>query len=473
MIHLLVFSFACSAQSTGDEDEITEPLFEITLLGATTSGPPLPGILVAEILADELPKIGIEVNLVKLGVGDVYLSSFAHKRDNKSAHIDGNGNIIGAIPVYEEGGYDVVIWGHHETLDYNPALYYSNAQFSPSSYNFASYDNDEISTLISEYASELDPVERANMAPNIQRIAYDDQPYINIYNTAKLWAYDPSWTSLTPADLLFLETKNIKDGWKDIQHDTRTDIVISHSNDLDTFSPFNSRHFEIEAQYLNPIFPGLYERDIADPYYSFIPVIANALPTWNTENTIATIDINPAAKFSTGKSVTTEDVVNSFHMFMSPAWSVGRYYSILTDHIVTNDSIQIIDSDTIQITLKKPYFLANQLFSVPIFDADEVGTSDAPLGDEDNGYDFNTEAWKFHGAAPFMYDENSPDHGIDTVYDNVKLVANLNYWRGTPKLDSLHFIKYDSRAEILTALENDEVHIDNSYYWLEPSDVEG
>ncbi|MHA2250237.1 MAG: ABC transporter substrate-binding protein [Candidatus Kariarchaeaceae archaeon] len=437
----------------------------------------------AALMAEELPKIGIGIRTHSCTGWDVIgPRTFSHERDDSSAHVDGNGNSVGVIPTYDERGFDLFFVGLSGAIDYNPTSSYSNELFSPDSNNFASYDNDEISALITQYTSELDSARRSLVAPAIQRYMYDDLPYIGIINTAGLWAYDASWTKLTSNDLLFFGTTNAGDWWKDIEHDTKTNLVYAHPYELTEFTPFAIQSY-IASQYLNPIYPGLYERDINDPNLAYQPVIAASLPTWNTEKTVATIDINPAARFSTGEQVTAIDVVNSFHMHMSPAWSVGSYAGLST-YIANNDSVRLVDSDTVEITLNEPYFLAYQLFSVPIFDMTEIGTPSAtfsyggitavgPKGDGENGFDFNTEGWKFHGAGPFTYDEDATGHGIDATAGDVKLVANPDYWRGSPKLNSIQFNKYGSKEAALSDLQGGKIEIIDAEFYLEPGEVEG
>ncbi|MHA2250832.1 MAG: ABC transporter substrate-binding protein, partial [Candidatus Kariarchaeaceae archaeon] len=461
----LIFTLLTSSYSLSDatslETDDTTGVFYISLLSPNTN--PARNAWAA-VVAEELPKAGIGIETHEsLGWDAFGARTFLHERDESSAHYG-----AGRIPLHDEGGYDIFFVGLGGEIDYDPATSYSNRQFSPVSNNFASYDNDDISTLIAQYTSEHDPARRAKIATQIQQMAYDDQPYINIVKTAELWAYDAGWTKLTESDLLFFETTNYADGWKNIEHDTRSDIVYAHPFELEEFSPFVAKSY-IANQYTNPIYPGLYERDPHDSSFAYKPVIAADMPIWDVTHTIATIDINENAKFSTGAAVDVYDVVNSFHMHMTPEISVGNYAD-LTTHILDNDSVRVIDSDTLEITLKAPYYKFNQLFSVPILDKDEIGTPSqmlsyggisaiGPLGDGPDHTDFNTEAWKYHGAGPFTYNEDAMNHGIDAFSGNVKIVANPDYWRGIPKLDSIQFNKYDSKEAAIAALDSGWVQI--------------
>jgi ABC-type transport system substrate-binding protein len=477
VLTILLTNFSSSNLVGAEDSNLPTPLFSLTLL--KTGCCSLQIIDIAPwVVADSLPKIGIGAEVITHEHSTFRPRTYFHPRDDSTAHVDGNGNTVGAIPGYNDGGYDVVFFGFSGAIDYDPTSVYSNVQFSPDSYNIASYDNDEISELINQYTTELDPAERAKIAPQIQKFAYDDQPYIHLFNPVEFWVYDNAWTTLTRNDLLFFGTNNARDRWKDLKHDRVTELVYAYPFELVKFSPFviSSSH---AFQHLNPIYSGLYERDIHNPYFAYAPVIAANLPTWNENKTIATIDINPDAKFSTGASVTAEDVVNSFHMHMTPAvveayknrkgeYLYGGSYDALTRYISSNDSVHLIDSNTLEITLKEATFLANQLFSVPIVDMDEVGTPDNPKA---YYYDFNIEPWKYHGAGPFMYNEGVHNNGIDQ--GSVKLIANQDYWRGTPKLDLIEFRQYGDWEKALKALVDGAVHIIDSEFYAKPKYVEG
>ncbi|MHA2252369.1 MAG: ABC transporter substrate-binding protein [Candidatus Kariarchaeaceae archaeon] len=477
---LALSMLAAGSQNANALVDDPESVFDISLLSPNTN--PARNAWAA-LMAEELPKIGIGIDTHSSTGWDVIgPRTFSHERDDSDSHRDENDAVIGAIPLYDDGGFDIFFVGLSGALDYNPTASYSNVQFSPSSNNFASYDNDEISDLITQYTSELDPAKRALIAPQIQEFAYDDQPYINIINTAGLWTYDAAWTTIQPIDFIYLGTTNKADGWKDMDHPTDDDIVYAHSYELTEFTPFAIQSY-IAAQYLNPIYGGLYERDPADPNNAYAPLMAKDQPTWNEHKNVSTIELRDDVTFSTGVPVTVADVVNSFHMHMSPAWSVANYAG-LTTYIANNDSIRAVNDTHLEITLKTPYFLATQLYSIPIFDMAEIGTPSAtvsyggipavgPLGDGDNGYDFNTNAEKFHGSGPFVYAVD----GIDATAGNVKIEADTDYWNlptgATPNIDTVQFNKYGSKEAALSDLQGGTVHIIDAEFYLEPGEVEG
>jgi ABC-type transport system substrate-binding protein len=326
----------------------------------------------------------------------------------------------------------------------------------------------------------MDPSERAPLAKQIQQIAHEDQPYINIFNSKELWAFDSTWTSLSETDLLMLSTTNYHDSWKDLSHPSETNIAYAHPYELVYFSPFVIFSDSIARQYTNPIYPGLYERDPKDPNNAYAPVMAKSLPTWNDDKTIATIEIRQDMVFSDGETVTVDDIVNSFHMHMTPQWSVA-HYSTLMAHIANYDSVVKINDTHLEITLIDPYFLATELFSVPILDMSEIGTPSAttsygaipavgPKGDGVNGYDFNTDAYRFHGAGPFKYATD----GIDAIAGNVMLERVADYWNGGDgTIETIQFLKYGSKELALSDLQDGLIHVIDSDFNLGIPDIEG
>ncbi|MHA2252941.1 MAG: ABC transporter substrate-binding protein [Candidatus Kariarchaeaceae archaeon] len=356
VVTLFVFLLSLSALSlytASGSNEYPEELFSINI---RDPGKTIYNELFHSI-SDELRKIGITTSYIVEGGWDPYYQIISEDRG-----ADG-------YPKFDDGGYDIFFYNTHNDLEYDPTSSYSNIAFPPMSDNFAFFDNYELSSTITQYTSELDTDARRGFAWDIQSIVFEQQPYISIVNPVNIWAYDSAWSGITGDDFtLLLSTLNLRDGWKDINNPSTKDIVYGHPFEISELGPFSSRSY-IQKQITNPLYPGLYERDP----FEFAPIIANSLPSWNENNTIATIEINSNATFVTGNPVTVDDIVNSFHMHMTPAWSTG-WYNSLVSQIASNDSVIKLDTSHLQITLNQPYFNALQLFSVPILDLDEIGT---------------------------------------------------------------------------------------------------
>ncbi|MHA2250669.1 MAG: ABC transporter substrate-binding protein [Candidatus Kariarchaeaceae archaeon] len=447
ILQFILITPLCIVPTSGSSDQnIPIPVFSLDMLSPDIFVPQL----AATVLSEQLPQIGINVtHRSTSNWRDLDRRTYFNPR------VGNEHNGAGRIPTYDEGGYDIYSAGSVGGIDYDPSVY-SNEEFSPQSVNLASYDNEEISTIISRYVSSHDIEERIAYAYQIQQIANEDQPYIPLHNAGFVCAYDASWKELSESFLLLLSENEIADGWKEITHPNTKNLVYGHREDIIAFNPFEipitSGSYTTGHKFLKPVFSGLYEREPTDLYYSHKSVIAKSMPIWNENKTIATIEIREDARFSTGEPITIDDVVNSFRMHLVPNnYKYDTYnYDYLTKYIASNASIVKINDTHLSIKLKRPYFLANKLFSLAVFDMDEVGVPDDPHGGED-GYDFTDDIRKYHGAGPFEIDS------VDETSLILKKVSN--YWNDEIQLDTIEFKKYDDRETILAALINGEVHI--------------
>ena len=408
----------------------------------------------ANLMQNELPKAGIGVTEhTNAGWDVVGPRTFAYAVEDTSV----------GIPTWEDGGYDMVFIGLSGSLAYDPTGSYSTETLAPAGLNFAYYENTDLDAKIVEYRTNLDATSRSETAKEIQAILYEDQPYIPIVNTAALWASD-SDMALSDKDLLFLGTLNYGDQWKGLSHPTDADLVYAHSYELSEFVPFVQQSY-IAAAYMNTIFTGLYERDVNDANYDYMPVLAASAPVWNDDYTKATVSLNPDAKFSNGNPVTANDVVNTYRMHLTPAIASTLYGDIapFLDAEKGNDSVVAVDDSTVEFYFEDPYFLATGVMSVGVMDMSVIGdVSEVTI----NSTDFNADALTYGiGAGPFMYDN------IDTTNHNVKVVAVENYWNGDVASDSVSFVKKTKEA-VLADLASGAVHIADAQFGLEKGEVE-
>ena len=408
----------------------------------------------ANLMQNELPKAGIGVTEhTNAGWDVVGPRTFAYPVNDTSV----------GIPTWADGGYDMVFIGLSGSLAYDPTGSYSSETLSPAGLNFAYYSNDTVDDLIVEYRTDLDASSRAETAKEIQAILYEDQPYIPIVNTAALWAANEGM-GLDEKDLLFLGTLNYGDQWKGLEHDTDADLVYAHSYELSEFVPFVQQSY-IAAAYMNTIFTGLYERDVTDANYDYMPVLAASDPVWNANYTTATVDLNTNAKFSNNNSVTAWDVVNTYRMHLTPAFASTLNGDIapFLDMTKGNESVEYVDADTVKFHFADPYFQATGVMSLGILDSSVVGNYTSPAAAD---YDYNSNATYYGvGAGPFMYDD------IDTTNSNVKVVAVPGYWNGAVASDSVTFAKSTKEA-VLADLASGDVHIADAQFGLEVGEVE-
>ncbi|MHA2252966.1 MAG: hypothetical protein ACXAD7_21565, partial [Candidatus Kariarchaeaceae archaeon] len=107
-IILVIFSITLLTSGLWLNAEVEEthpgPVFTINLLCPNTD--PARNAWCYEI-SQELPKIGISTNLHSVGWDIISPRTFSHQRDGSATHTDGNGNPVGAIPIHDNGGYDI------------------------------------------------------------------------------------------------------------------------------------------------------------------------------------------------------------------------------------------------------------------------------------------------------------------------------------------------------------------------------
>jgi len=404
------------------------------------------------LIAQQLPKAGITVNNEIVEWDTFGGRTFGY--DVAGDTIDQR--LENGIPLAKDGGYDMNFIGLSGTIDYDPTGSYSKNTINPSCCNFAFYSNPQVENLIKQYTSELNVTKRVPLAKQIQAIIYDEMPYIPIVNTEGLWAYDSQLTAEGQAfdqnDLLMLATLNYGNYWSQISHPSVTDFVYGHTYDLTEYVPFVQQSYAAAA-YMNPIFPGLFERDVNDPNFAYKPALAASMPTPTDNGTTFLVDINPNAKFSNGDPVTAQDVVNTYHMHMAPA-ARSALAGDITSYISKNDSISVVDSDTVKFVFDDPYFGAYGVMSIGVMDENVIGTPSSPAA---FNYTFNESPLTYGiGAGPYQYDT------IEKEESNILLTAVDNWWGGDVGFDSVSFKKYSSTAIVDEAKAGNIQIIDNN-----------
>ncbi|MHA2251396.1 MAG: ABC transporter substrate-binding protein, partial [Candidatus Kariarchaeaceae archaeon] len=451
------------SQAVYAEEGDPNPVFYLTLMAPNTSA----GTNIAPVLLrDTLPQIGIGVtDLLSAGWDMIAPRTFAHPREG-NAH-----NGVGSIPIFDEGGYDLVFIGLSESLDYNPAPSYSNLQFSPDGTNFASYDNQTVSDLINQYSYELDVTNRLDLAKQIQAIVYADQPYINLAHPATLWPFHDD-LEVDDGTLLLLNLGQLGAGWQDMNHLSKSEVLYAHAYETAEFLPLLQSSY-ISQQYLRIVYPGLYVRDPQDQYFSYQPLIAKSMPVFQDNNQVITIELNPEATFSDGSTVSVEDVVNSFNLYLDPdiSYPASEYPPYFRDTIV-----QATDSTHIQLTLNQPadFRILGMIATVPIMKQAQVGIPADYLANSSLLEDFNSRPWNFSGAGPFQFTADGFEFaGTYTKYAKQMVLHKVeNYWNGEVNLDTIEFRYYEYKDPALPYLQDGTIDIADGQFWWWESDVE-
>ncbi len=225
--------------------------------------------------------------------------------------------------------------------------------------------------------------------------------------------------------------------------------------DYDEYSVFTQDSYAT-AQWTSAVYAGLFKRDNAAGR-DWVPDLAAEMPS--KTGLEYTVKLKSGLKFSTGGSLTADDVIFSYKVHVTPSIDTNGYpvYSQYFD----NDSFVKIDDTTVKFTFKKPYAFDVSLLSGAIveqahfkerYDKCVGGDANACVWDAEDGSDAL-------GAGPFMVDS------IDNTNEVVTLVKNPNYWDAeNTKADKIIYTKIAEKAAAVSALAGEDIDIMDSQY---------
>ncbi len=341
IIILLVLSFTPFLYTRGTTE--IEPKFSITILCPNTS-PQRNSI--ANLMAEQLPKIGIGVDYVDLtSWSEIYPRTWGYSDTPP-------------IPSYSAGGYDVLIMGQSFNLDWNPGDIFSTSEWSPSGDNHYQYSNTSLDAAYSNYNDAYLLSERVAYAEEMQAILHDDLPALPIYYGRDICF---AGTNITSLDLtLWSSNGQGMDDWE----------LVPGVTDLRIATPTNFSDSHIYSR-LTPKFTdwdatsyyGLLKREVnTGPYW---PMDPNFALTYDTADGLTwTVELDTDAKWSDGTSITTDDILFSYTSILSPEIE-SPLYSLYSTYL-DNSSIIAVDSDTVQFTLKEQYNFAENLLALSL-----------------------------------------------------------------------------------------------------------
>ncbi len=448
-IFLIISFFLSSANCEGIEPQ--DPFFYLNLLSPYTccANPALYGW--ALLMEEELPKIGIGIDINKLtGWGSIYSRTWEYPVGEQGYH--------DYIPTYEEGGFDIFFVGWSWGLDWDPTGLFDTASIVPAGYNMYQYSNPVYDSVLLQYTSELDVDARIPLAKQLQQILHEDLPTITLIYRRSLFGFSET---LEGYDKLLIATSSLRaENWDDTD-----DHIVKYALpvELSEYNTFVQESY-YDAQWMAAVYGSLYAR--AQDTRFMEPMIADSMPTVSEDSLQFNVTIDAVAKFSNGDPVLAEDVKYTYELHMTPSVASSAYV-YLTSFFESNDSIVVIDDTTIQFNLKQPYFLATSLFSYQIIDKSLV----EPLFIAQGANLFNLKPIETVGGTalvtscgPFILSEYS------TVTSTATLVPNP-YWHGiTPALTQLIFTWIAGKDSAIAELAAGTVDIVDSRYSPVPDD---
>jgi len=121
---------------------------------------------IATLVQDNLRTIGVEVK-VEIYEWAVFISRFVNKLE-----------------------FEALVLGWSTGVDFDAYQVWHSSQTNPEQLNFVGYKNPKVDKLIEQLRQEFDPAKIKAMAGEIQRLIYEDQPYLFLYvpdATAVIW----------------------------------------------------------------------------------------------------------------------------------------------------------------------------------------------------------------------------------------------------------------------------------------------
>ncbi|MHA1851874.1 MAG: ABC transporter substrate-binding protein [Candidatus Heimdallarchaeaceae archaeon] len=415
----------------------TEPFFTINLLL-----PPYSYVKdFGSIVEASLEQLGVEVNAIPRPWGEMLDRTFLYPV----------GQEYNYIPTYDEGGYDILLIGWSWDLHWDPTGVYDTTSIIPNGNNVYQYSNPTFDQTLTEYLTALNTTVQLEKVKALQQILYEDLPSITIIYPSSLFGMKEGLTGIDI--LLFGNSKARYEYWDDPADHNITYAI-----------PFEFFEYNIyvqdcygSGQWMAAIYGGLFAR--SQDSYKYEPLIAKNY-TISADGKDITVDINPETKFSDGNPVTAEDVKYSYQLYMTPFSSFyGKRYKTLCKFFENNDSIEIVDQDTLIFHLKQPYTFPLDLLSYSIIEKAKV----EPL--------ITTYGYDIFYEPPFS--ENVSDSLVTSCgpfvlkeFDEHKIVLSPNpfFVGSAPKLQHLIFQSVNSKSSCLEMLANGEIDIGDIQY---------
>ncbi len=311
---------------------------------------------ISEVLAENLPKIGIGINIIELTTKDriaertwSYPIGFEH----------------GYLPPYSEGGFDVVLREIKWNLDYTYEGHFDSGSIPPNGLNYYQYINPKYDDDLNSFLNESDPTTRTAYFLALDRLLYDELPSIAICYPRTVYSLKDSVSGF---ELELLNTNQHRlENWENSDGYT---LNYGFREKLSGTSIFNENSIG-DSFWTQAVYGSLYTR--TKHYEDWIPMIANntIVSAKNNGKMNITVGMDRLAKFSDGSQVLSEDVKYSYELLLNTSHSSSQQFNYAKCFQLI-ESISIIDNYTLQFNLNKIYFSPCKILSLGILDKSRV-----------------------------------------------------------------------------------------------------
>ncbi len=214
--------------------------------------------------------------------------------------------------------------------------------------------------------------------------------------------------------------------------DEKVVLRIGDTNDIDGFNPF--KVVEVPTYEVMDLTYDLLV-DFSPKDSSPVPGLADSWET-SDDGLTWTFHLNEDAKWHDGKPVTSEDVAYTFNRILDE--EQGLYI----DYVRQIESIETPDEHTVVFKTREP---SVQMLTMYVYILPKHIWENVP---EEETKSFKNEP--VVGSGPYQAIEWKEGQFA-------RLVANPDYFRGTPKIDEIIFQFYDNEDTAVQALKNGEV----------------
>lgn len=209
---------------------------------------------------------------------------------------------------------------------------------------------------------------------------------------------------------------------------------------IDTLNPlYATTSAEIAASKL--LFSSLYTYDKTGSLHGDLATSMQIDPT----NKIYTVKIRPDAHWHDGSLLTAKDVAFTINLMKNPQ---ARSTQRLTWQDV---SVRAVDDATVEFTLPAVYAAFPHALTFAVLPQHLLGTVAAGAVRE------NTYSRAPVGSGPFSFRLLQTASSANGQHQIVHMIANADYYRGVPRLNRFEVHAYDTRENILEALQTGEV----------------
>lgn len=412
---VITFIFLLSLVFSNAETEDAVPiLFSVNLLSPNTS--PVPNDWIITI-NNQLPKIGINISYHDSNSWSIIMPRTWYYPVEEPGYYD-------YIPTYEEGGFDIFLIGRIWNLDWNPRGVFDTAGLPPNGDNIYQFSNSTYDSILEQYTSELDYDKRIELGKLLQSILYEELPSIVVMYEREIIN---ARVDITGIDYELLASNQfLSEFWNDTDDQ---EIIIATPIEIDEYNVFTQRS-HIGDLWMHSVYRGLFQR-VQNSHF-FESSIASSYNI-SDDGKQYNVTINPNAKFSNGEQVLAEDIKYSYEFYMADNLNL-KTGTFLKEFFENNDSIILLDNNTIQFNFKEEHFRSLEAMSYgiidksivePLIDLYKVSIIYDPPFTEDVGETLVT------ACGPFMLDT------FDEQRNNLTMIPNPYWHKKQPELKQI------------------------------------